>query len=309
MSIVKEKYNANRINLLYQMLLNDKEQGQPREYDIKVDDLKIVQRTNDPERFHMHEEFVQPETKNITINIYDGNSRRCTKYQLWFNEIENNTSPTLAGIENSISEKISSERKQWEHEQLKKERETLQQQLTEAEEYIEQLESRLEEEKDKKIKLKDNIGDIASQALEGMLRRNLHWFSGVPVLEGLAGTIQEDNKRLALQHMNHVTSPHDETPISFTRKAENKNEILEEIFYSPCLKNLTHLLQKNFSDHEQQSILNIGELFAQNKENIRIVQNLLHAALSENATEQIEAMNATIDTNETGNEDFSELTV
>ena len=39
MSMVNEKYNANRINLLYQMLLNDKEQGQPREYDIKVDDL------------------------------------------------------------------------------------------------------------------------------------------------------------------------------------------------------------------------------------------------------------------------------
>ena len=52
MSIVKEKYHANRINLLYQMLLNDKEQGQLREYDIKVDDLKVVQRTNDHEHFH-----------------------------------------------------------------------------------------------------------------------------------------------------------------------------------------------------------------------------------------------------------------
>jgi hypothetical protein len=185
----------------------------------------------------------------------------------------------------------------------------LQQQLTEAEEYIEQLESRLEEEKDKKIKFKDNIGDIASQALEGMLRRNLHWFSGVPVLEGLAGTIQEDNKRLALQHMSHVTSPPVETPISFTRKAENKNETSEEIFYSSSLKNLTHLLQKNFSHHEQQAILNICELFTQNKENICIVQNLLHVALSENAKEKIEAINAINDTNETGDADFSELTV
>ena len=102
MSIVKEKYTANRINLIYQMLCNDVQQGQPREYDIKVDELKVVQRTNDPETFHLHEDFVQPETRTITINLYDGNSRRCTKYQLYFGDSIPNENTTLSGIENTI---------------------------------------------------------------------------------------------------------------------------------------------------------------------------------------------------------------
>ena len=59
MSIIKEKYTANRVGMLHRMLQNDAEHGKCRDYEIKVDDMKVVMRNNEPERFFQHEDFVQ----------------------------------------------------------------------------------------------------------------------------------------------------------------------------------------------------------------------------------------------------------
>lgn len=202
MSIVKEKYSSNRINLLHQMLLNDKEQGNPRDYDIKVDELKVVQRTNDPERFFVHEEFVQPETACIAINIYDGNSRRCTKYQLYFGEIQFNTgAPSLSGIESTIKEKISNERTQWEYAQMKKEKDALEQKLDEAEEYAEELQEKLstlhqeyDTLKSKRVGLAEmNTGKLLGFATDYLVKNNPSITRKIPLLSGLSGLLAGDN--------------------------------------------------------------------------------------------------------------------
>jgi hypothetical protein len=201
MSIVKEKYSANRINLLYQMLQNDKEQGNPRDYDIKVDELKVVQRTNDPERFFTHEEFVQPGTGCIIINIYDGSSRRCTKYQLYFGDVQpNGGTPTLAGIETAINEKISNERKQWEYEQMKKEKDVLETKLDESEEYAEGLEEKLQEiqQEFQDYKLKRvgmaemNTGKMLGFATDYLVKNHPSITQKIPLLSGLSGFLTGD---------------------------------------------------------------------------------------------------------------------
>jgi hypothetical protein len=198
MSIVKEKYSSNRINLLHQMLVNDQEQGNPRDYDIKVDELKVVQRTNDPERFFLHEEFVQPETACITINLYDGNSRRCTKYQLYFGDVQaGNSASTLSGIENTINEKISSERKQWEYEQMKKEKDALEQKLGEAEEYADELEEKLttmhrefNNLKSKRVTLAEmNGGKLLGFATDYLVKNHPAITQKIPLLSGLSGLL------------------------------------------------------------------------------------------------------------------------
>jgi hypothetical protein len=196
MSIVKEKYSPNRINLLYQMLQNDKEQGNPRDYDIKVDELKVVQRTDDPERFFTHEEFVQPGTGCITINIYDGSSRRCTKYQLYFGDVQmNGNSSTLAGVESAINEKISNERKQWEYEQMKKDKEVLEAKLDESEEYAEGLEEKLEEiqqefqeYKFKRVGMAEmSTGKMLGFATDYLVKNHPSIAQKIPLLSGLSG--------------------------------------------------------------------------------------------------------------------------
>jgi hypothetical protein len=203
MSIVKEKYSSNRINLLHQMLLNDAEQGNPRNYDIKVDELKVVQRTDDPERFFLHEEFVQPETACITVNIYDGSSRRCTKYQLYFGDVHSGASTsTLSGIENTIKEKIGSERMQWEYEQIKKEKGALENKIGEAEEYIEELQEKLsavhhelETLKNKRVSLAEmNAGKLIGFATDYLVKNHPAITRKIPILSGLSGLLTGDEE-------------------------------------------------------------------------------------------------------------------
>lgn len=236
MSIVKEKYSSNRINMLHQILVNDHEQGYPRDFDIKVDELKVVQRTNDPERFFLHEEFVQPETDCITINIYDGSSRRCTKYQLYFGEVQNN-GVTLSGIENTIQEKIGVERKNWEYDQLRKEKEEQSKQLTEAEEYIEQLEEKLssvkaefDEVKSKRVGMAEmNAGRLIGFATEYIVKNHPAITRKLPLLSGLSGLLTEDSTENTLAGTAQDLSATSETAVSFTRKEEPSINPTDEI--------------------------------------------------------------------------------
>ena len=144
MALAKEMYSANRVNLIYQLLKNEADNGTPKEYDVKVDELKVVSRTNDPERFYSHEEFVLPETRNITINIYDSKSHRCTRYILLLRE-EEPSKQELSGIEKSINTKMLQERKKWEYDQLKKEYDDLKEQLDESEEYADALKTKIDQ--------------------------------------------------------------------------------------------------------------------------------------------------------------------
>lgn len=69
-----QTYSAERITMLKQTLLNSAEASKPRDYEIRVDDMKVVPRTNDTEQFDNYEEFVTEETKKIIVLIYDGTS-------------------------------------------------------------------------------------------------------------------------------------------------------------------------------------------------------------------------------------------
>ena len=149
MAIVKEKYTAQKINLLFQLLQSDHEDGRPREYDICVDDLKVVRRTTDPEKFFAHEDFINEETNYITITLYEGTSKRNTRYVYSMKDKEEEKSG-LSGIEQTVNDKINAQRKEWDFEQLQKENEDLKGELEEQNEYIEKLETMLEGEKSKK---------------------------------------------------------------------------------------------------------------------------------------------------------------
>jgi hypothetical protein len=229
MSIVKEKYSTSRINMIHQMLVNDKEQGHPRDYDIKVDELKVVLRTEDPERFFTHEEFVQPETACITINIYDGNSRRCTKYQLYFGDVQSSANvATLSGVENTIKEKITIERRQWEYEQMKKEKEALETKLVESEEYAESLQEKLgqvqqelEEYKKKRVGLAEmSTGKMLGFATDYLVKNHPSLTRKVPILSGLSGLLTGEETHVEGLAGTTEKEPSPETTALFSKKQE-----------------------------------------------------------------------------------------
>jgi len=248
--MLKQKYNPARIQLLYQMLANSQQQGHPREYDIKVDELKVVQRTNDPEQFFCHEEFILPDTENITITFYEGTSNRNSRHVFLLNESQKETSidaqTSLNGIEKILEEKMDKERQKWDMELLRKENESLKLKLDEAEEYNDQLETEITTLKDKKFETGKNIGAVVSGALEALVRNNTAILKRIPGGQALAGLVEEDNKRLASDMGNEESSA--DTTAFFTKKrppvteAENEASELKNINQQAATTGLDSLL-------------------------------------------------------------------
>jgi hypothetical protein len=134
MPFINEKYSQQKIDNLYNFLQSSKEQGEAEDYEIFVDAFKVVKRTNDLTRFESYSNFIQPETKTLTIVIYDGTSPRNTKHIF---SIKEDSTNGLSGVDvdTRIEDKIRLEKEKWETDLLKKENEKLKTDLAEAELY------------------------------------------------------------------------------------------------------------------------------------------------------------------------------
>lgn len=275
MAIVKEKYAAPKINLLYQLLQGDAEEGRPREYDIAVDDLKVVRRTTDPERFFAHEDFIREDTRSVTITLYEGTSKRNTRYIYYLRDGEADDRGSLAGIEQSVNEKMQRERQQWNYELLQKENEELKSDIEEQEKYIEELQVALNEERNKKASIKSNWGEVFSIALEGMVRRNTHLLGNIPMIgEGLAGAVELDNQR---RESAVLSSPQavGERAASFQKvSAEDKTGCAKTKDDEQTLEYFSNL-RKVFTDEEMTKLLEIIGLLSCQKHNVDTVLDML----------------------------------
>lgn len=277
MAIVNQKYNGAKINLLHQVLQSDAEEGRPREYDIVVDDLKVVRRTTDPDKFFLHEDFISGDTKTVIITIYEGTSKRNTRYFFALKEGAEEDKATLSGLENVMNDKMLQQRREWEHEQLQKELAELKEEMDEQEAYIEKLEGMLQEEKGKKASIKDSWGDVMSVALEGMVRRNSHLLGGIPMIgQGLAGVIEQDNKRLEDTQANSSQAI-EERKVTFQKVGEREG-VASTLFPSKeDQETLTYFrtLKETFSEAELMQVLEIIGMLSYNKESIASVVELL----------------------------------
>ena len=228
MSIVKEKYNADKINMLHQLLCNDKAAGKPREYEIKVDELKVVQRTSDPEQFLSHEDFVCDSTNSITITMYDGTSKRCTKYVYALIDKPSETVETISGIEKTVSAKMAQERKKWELEQLKEENEKLNEKLDEAEKYVDKLEDKISELNTEKEKKKNKMTETFINLAGVYIAGKPNVLNGIPLIGELFGG-GDSSKRMSEDDETPTTS--EESKASFSIRKVTKpftGEVNEE---------------------------------------------------------------------------------
>jgi hypothetical protein len=285
-----------------------------RYYEIFVDNLKVVERTNDPEEFDSYADFLQDSTKEIRILIYTCSAKApklMTKYifklkpdeqkkepglsgtevvdrikeaisterQKWEMEqlrkdleaTKNNSSLSGVEVQSKILEGVSSEMQKWELNQLKKELAQIQKELDDAEDYIDTLEKETESLRTKKgledLKSAETIGLVA----EGMLRRNVHLLSKVPLAKGLAGVIASDNERR--QKEEESTEPVSEA--SFKEKEKEP----EPSALSQQMKDRIRFIQgmeRAFKPEEFASVMNIMEALSLKKESIEIVKELLN---------------------------------
>lgn len=257
MSIIP--YNSERMNMLKQLLINNAESGKPTDYEIRVDDMKVVPRTNDVDHFDNHEEFVNEETRKVIVLIYDGTSRRNTQHTFLLKEEKKpQQQNTLSGIEvqKMVSEQLSRHKKEWERELLEKENADLKKKLEEADEFIGKQGAAIEKLKSGR-KLEDlQWGELLGIAGESLLRRNTHLIAKVPGMKGLAGIIEKDNTEPEKQ----IETPKPEAEASYKMKEEKPEPEKKEPEISREDKdrlNFLRQLQERFSEDELRQVLTL----------------------------------------------------
>lgn len=238
MALIKEAYTPNGINRIYQLLKNEAEKGKAKEFDIKVDNLKVVSRTDDPERFFEHEEFLVTNSRHITVNIYDGSSTRCNRYMLLLAE-EEPAKEELSGIDKTISLRVQQERKGWEYERQKKEMEQLTEELAENGKYITKLEEEIKRMRAEKQKMPGKLTETLIALAGVYIARNPNALNGIPILGHLLSG-DAANKQTSEQVISHAEEPADKdeeiqssfkrvkTPVYTGEVTDEDFEMLEE---------------------------------------------------------------------------------
>ncbi len=169
-------------------------------------------------------------------------------------------------------------------EQLQKENEELKGELEEQNEYIEKLETMIEEEKSKKASIKDNWGEVFSLALEGMVRRNTHLLNGIPLIgQGLAGVVEQDNKRIE-DKVENAESKVEERQVTFQKAHKHEIHLSDE---EKKLIAYYKKLQETFTEKELTTIIRIIGLFSMEKENIQTVYEMLTEEIEKQEQEAI----------------------
>jgi hypothetical protein len=234
MPITNDKYDQLKIDRLKYFLQNMADKGQAKPFEIFVDSLKVVPKTEDVKDFDHYEFYMNEDTEKIRILIYNSSlTPRNDQYCFYLQD--NKLSKPLNGIgdlDGIIQEKLIQRDKEYELTRLKEDYEKTKQELNEAEDYIEELEEKLSLATNDKHKIKNiDIVDVAG-ALLGRWAQNSPQLSALG-LGSLAGGSNE-------AHVN----PEVESEASFKKKEEENETSEKDKDYLQFLNQLSERLNE-----------------------------------------------------------------
>jgi hypothetical protein len=282
--ITQEKYDLIKIERLKHYLESAAEKGRPKFYEVFVDNLKAVDKTSDPEAFDEYLVYMGEDTRMVKVLIYTS-TEACPRNDKFIftvtspdKEREEKRRGELSGIE--VEEKIHAvvqqEREKMATELLKKELQETKEELEEAESYIDELEKKLAEARSTKAVQKESLGEVVSLALESMIRRNSHLLSGIPLVgQGLAGVVEQDNKRL--ESVSQTPSLGEEAKVSFKRVRSDEPSTSTESVSEEDKQTLEYFqsVRQAFTEPELIQVLEIIAVLSNQKESISSVLELL----------------------------------
>lgn len=134
MATTQNLYSQTRVDQIHRLLERHHQAGEAREYDILVDNIPVVPRTSNLNLFNAYEDEIQPDTKAITIRIYQGSSHNCDRYIFNLrggaNGLEGVEGDGLngglsSGLNGIIQKEINTKKLEWDHDKLKEEHDAL----------------------------------------------------------------------------------------------------------------------------------------------------------------------------------------
>jgi len=224
-------------------------------YCIFLDDMRVVERTRDISQFESFEEFVDEDTKELKIQVFQGTSNRADLYHFCFGEVpppaEETPKTQLPGVTTLSGTQEAVVNELVDNAIFKRDHEKLQKDLKEAEEYIEKLQEEVD-------RLKENakpgmISELGSTLLS-LVKENPQALGRLNILGGLGG---------------HTETAQRETEASFTKKEPPLSEVDRQ--YLRLLRNL----QAVFSPDQLQMIMEILQNLGKDPEQIETILSLL----------------------------------
>ena len=145
-------YNSENIDMIYNSLSNLLSQGKPKDFEIKIDGLTVVHRTDRINKFSLYRKSMFESTNEVAFIIYNGTSRVNDKYILTRNLLANTS-------QIDIGEEVRRIVKQKQHEQ---EFQRLKEVEVKHKQKIQKLKSKIEDlESQKSGDLKEVLGAIS----------------------------------------------------------------------------------------------------------------------------------------------------
>jgi len=277
MPVTNDKYDQLKIDRLKHFLQEMAAMGQARPFEIFVDSLKVVPRTEDPKEFDNYEYYMNEDTEKIRILIYNSNlSPRNDQYCYYVQQNKPDKPMNgLGDIDGIIQEKLTARDREYELNRLKEELEETKQQLEEAEEYADTLEKQLQEAQSNKYKLgKLNLVELGGAVLENLAVKNS------PLLDkmGLAGLLGAGNTPV------NSEAKTEETEVKFQKKttdnANNNSLNPEYLQYIPVLQQLDAAFEKP----QLEIVMQVLGRFSEEPDKLMTVAELLNIPVS--TTEQ-----------------------
>ncbi len=266
MPIVEEKYDQRRIDSIRRSLQREADKGRPRDFEIIVDGFKVVPRTNDLNEFDEYEQEIREGTRNVSFLLYDGpGTNRNTRYSFSFQQ-QGSPEPaaTLGEIDGVIAQKLAERDKDYELARLREKLQETETQLTEAEDYADQLQNRIteleQEGKGRMLKL----GDLGASIIMGVLRSSARNSEAGKALAGLLGV--EDTTSLPT-----VSSTEPEGNASYQRQEQELDENTRNRIA------LLEQMQQRLDERQMVGVLNIIGYLTDNPGQISVVIELLQS--------------------------------
>jgi len=245
------KYEAGDINNLLQRIQNAWGSGQKQDFEIHVDGMKVIPRTADPQQFESHSDFINENSKTMTVLLFKGASNMNEKIIFQFQDALTKE-PGLSGIPENMTLSEYNEKqkadflKELRLEQLEKENGELKTQVGEKQLTIDQLSTRLQELHEGKL---IGIGEMGSEVLKTLFKKS-KLKETFPVLEGLFGPDEANN-----------ISPEQEA--TFSRKGEKDEANSYQIELTEEQERhliLIHDLQARLNTFQLASVMHILDI-------------------------------------------------
>jgi hypothetical protein len=204
------RFDITRIDKLKTLINQEQLEGTNRWYEISVDDLKVVTKTDDISKFDSYQKFVDAQTEKIKVAVYYSLNSPNHKPHYFYPKAEDALAGVLNGpdVQRFIDEKLAAQRTEFEwkqkeqdyqrmqkeQEQKLKETETAyKQKLAQQDDTIAELESEIREyeaiveEFQAGVSAKSvHWGKMLASGVESFMARNAGRLQRVPLLGSLA---------------------------------------------------------------------------------------------------------------------------